>query len=73
MVIFKQTREPGVSTISGGRGPAVPSLLRDRETGGAKVNTGLAKVKEKVRSLREGINAFIKAVITFRKEVAAFS
>ena len=48
MVIFGRTREPGAGAMSGGRGPAVPSLLGDRETGGAEANTGLAKVKEEV-------------------------
>ena len=44
--------------IYGGRGPAVPFLLRDREAGGAKVNTGLVKIiigfnkiREKVKTL----------------------
>ena len=51
--------------MSGGKGPAVPSLLRNREAGGAKVNTGLIKiitglnkVKEKVKTLREVISFF---------------
>ena len=73
MAVFGRTREPGAGAMSGERGPAVPSSLGDRETGGAEVNTGLAKVKEEIQSLREGINAFIKTVITLCKEVAAFS
>ena len=65
MVIFRRTRGPVGGVISGGRSPAVPSLLRDREAGGAKVNTGLIKViiglnkvKEEVKTLREIIFFF---------------
>ena len=46
--------------ISGGKGPAVLFLLRDREAGRVKINTGLIKiiinfnkVKEEVKTLRE--------------------
>ena len=51
--------------ISGGRGPAVPSPLRNREAGGVKANTGLVKivinlnkVKKKIKTLREAVFFF---------------
>ena len=54
------------SVISGGKGPAVPFSLRDKEAGGVKVNIGLIKiiisfnkVKEKVKTFREVISFFI--------------
>ena len=53
--------------ISGGKGPVVLSLLRDRETGGVKVNTGLVKiiisfnkVKEEIKTFREIISFFTR-------------
>ena len=51
--------------ISGGKNPAVPFPLRDREAGGVKANTGLIKiviglnkVKKKVKTFREVIFFF---------------
>ena len=53
--------------MSGGKGPAVPFLLRDKEAGGAKVNTGfikiiasLNKVKEEVKTLRKAMRALTR-------------
>ena len=55
--------------ISGGKGPVIPSLLRDKEAGKVKVNTGLIKivinlnkVKEKVKTLREIIFFFTRSL-----------
>ena len=55
--------------VFGGRGSAVPSLLRDREAGGVKVNTnlikivtGFNKVKEEVKAFREVISFFIRSL-----------
>ena len=52
--------------ISGGRGPVVPFLLRNKEAGGVKANTGLIKiitslnkVKEEIKTLRKVISFFI--------------
>ena len=66
MVIFGQTRGPVGGIISGGKNPAIPSLLRDREAGRVKANTGLVKiitslnkVKEKIKTFREIISFFI--------------
>ena len=49
--------------IFGGKNPIIPFLLRDRETGGIKANTGLIKiviglnkVREKIKTLREAIS-----------------
>ena len=51
--------------ISGGRSPAIPFLLRNKEAGGVKANTGfieiiigLNKVKEEVKTFREIISFF---------------
>ena len=53
--------------MSGGRNPAVPSLLQNKEAGGIKINTslikvitGLNKVREKIKALREVISSFIR-------------
>ena len=65
MVIFGRTRGPVGGIIFGGKNPVVPSLLRDREMGKVKANTGLIKivigfnkVKEKIKTLREVIFFF---------------
>ena len=67
MIIFGQTRGPVGGVMSGGKGPAIPSLLRDREAGKAKTNinlikiiTGLNKVKEEIKTLREAISFFTR-------------
>ena len=48
--------------ISGGKGPVIPFLLRNKKAGRVKINinfikiiVGLNKVKEKVKALREVI------------------
>ena len=53
--------------VSGGKGPVIPFLLRDKEAGGAKVNTGLIKiitgfnkVKKEIKALREIIRIFTR-------------
>ena len=53
------------SAMFGGKGPVIPFLLRDKETGGVKINTGLVKiiinlnkVKKEVKTLREVISFF---------------
>ena len=53
--------------ISGGKNPVVLSLLRNKEAGGVKINTGLIKiviglnkVKEKIKTLREVIFFFTR-------------
>ena len=53
--------------ISSGKGPAILSLLQNKEAGGVKANIGLIKiiislnkVKEKVKTLREIIFFFIR-------------
>ena len=55
------------NVISGGKNPAVPSLLRNKEAGRAKANTGLIKIiinlnkiKEEIKTLREVISSFIQ-------------
>ena len=55
--------------MSGGKGPVIPSPLRDKEAGGVKANTnlvkiitGLNKVKEKVKTLREVISFFTRSL-----------
>ena len=51
--------------ISGGKGPAIPSLLQNKEAGKAKIHTNLIKiiinfnkVKEEIKTLREVIFFF---------------
>ena len=44
--------------MSGGKGPAVLSLLRNKETGGVKVFITFNKVREEVKTLREVIRVF---------------
>ena len=65
MVIFGRTRGPVGGAMSGGKGPVIPFLLRDKEAGGVKVNTGLIKIiaglnkaRKKVKTLREVIRVF---------------
>ena len=48
MVIFRQTREPGIGSLFGGKGPAVLSFSTDREISGVKVIINLVKVKKEV-------------------------
>ena len=67
MVIFGRIRGPVDGVISGGRGPVIPSLLRNKEAGRVKANTGLIKiiiglnkVKEEVKALREVISFFTR-------------
>ena len=68
MVIFRRTQGPVGNIISGGRNPAVPSLLRNKEAGKVKANTGLIKIvislnkiKEKVKALREVMSFFTRS------------
>ena len=65
MVIFRRIRGPVGGVVSGEKGPVIPFLLRDKEVGGVKVNTGfikiivsLNKVKEKVKVFREVVRVF---------------
>ena len=53
--------------MSGRKGPVIPSLLQNKEAGGAKANTGLIKiiinlnkVKEKIKTFWEIISFFIR-------------
>ena len=54
--------------ISGGKNPAVPFLLRNKEAGGVKTNINLIKIiinlnkiKEEVKTLREIIFFFTRS------------
>ena len=67
MVIFGQTQGLVGGAMSGGKGLVVPSLLRDKEAGKAKVNINLVKiiinfnkVREEVKTLRKVIFSFIR-------------
>ena len=44
--------------ISGGRGPVIPSPLRDKEAGKAKINIGLIKIITGLNKVREKVKAF---------------
>ena len=55
--------------MSGEKGPVILSLLRNKEAGRVKVNTGLIKiiislnkVREKVKALREVIRVFTRSL-----------
>ena len=68
MVIFRRTRGPVGDAVSGGRGPAIPSPLRNKEAGKVKINinlikiiAGLNKIKEKIKTLREIISFFTRS------------
>ena len=50
--------------ISGGKNPAVPFLLRNREASGVKINTGLIKVIIGFNKVREEVKTF-REVISF--------
>ena len=54
--------------ISGGKGPAIPSLLQNKETGRINTNINLIKIiinlnkiKEEVKTLREVISFFTRS------------
>ena len=68
MVIFKRTRGPVGGVMFGGKGHVIPFLLRNKEAGRVKVNTGLIKiiinlnkVKEEIKTLREIISFFTRS------------
>ena len=55
--------------VSGDKGPAIPSLLQDKEAGKAKVNisfikiiASLNKVMEEIKALREIMRAFTRSL-----------
>ena len=41
--------------ISGGKNPVIPSPLRNRKTGGIKINTGLIKIIINFNKVREEV------------------
>ena len=53
------------STISGGKNPVIPFLLRNKEAGGAKVNTGLIKIIAGFNKVREKIKTFREVIFFF--------
>ena len=62
MVIFKRIQRPVGEVISGGKNPAIPSLLQNKKAGKIKTNINLIKiiinlnkVKEKIKTLWEVI------------------
>ena len=55
--------------ISGGKSPAIPFLLRNKETGKVKINTDFIKivinfnkVREEIKTLWEVISFFIRSL-----------
>ena len=64
MVIFRQTQGPVDSIISGGKGPVIPFLLQDRETGKVKVNTGLIRIITGLNKIKNEIKTF-QEIISF--------
>ena len=55
MAVFRRTRGPVGGVISGGKNPAVPFLLRDKEAGRVKINTGLIKIIAGLNKVKEEI------------------
>ena len=51
--------------ISGGRNPVIPSLLRDREAGGVKINTGLIKIVIGLNKVKEKVKIFWEVIFFF--------
>ena len=51
--------------ISGGRGPVIPFLLRDKEVGKVKVNTGLIKIIIGLNKVKEKVKTFWKVIFFF--------
>ena len=56
--------------ISGGKDPAVPFLLRNKEAGGAKVNTGLIKIIINLNKVKEEIKTFQKIIRIFTRSLS---
>ena len=67
MVIFGRTRGPVGGVISGGKAPAVPFLLRDKEVGGIKVNTGFIKIITGLNKVKKKVKAFRKIISFFTR------
>ena len=44
--------------MSGGKGPVIPFLLRDREVGGVKVNINFIKIIASLNKVKEEVRAF---------------
>ena len=65
MVIFKRNQRPKGGVISGGKNPAVPSLLRDKEAGGAKVITGFIKIITSLNKVKEKVKTTLKIISFF--------
>ena len=64
MAVFRRTRGPEGGIISGGKGPVVPSLLRNKEAGKAKVITSLTKIIISLNKVKEEVKTF-REVMTF--------
>ena len=55
--------------ISGGKGPVVPFLLRDREAGGVKANTGLIKIITSLNKVKKEIKTFQEIISFFTRSL----
>ena len=51
--------------IFGGRSPVIPFLLRNREAGRAKINTGLIKIIIGLNKIREKVKTFREIMFFF--------
>ena len=51
--------------MSGGRGPVILSLLRDKKADEAKVNTGLIKIIISLNKVKEEIKTFREVIFFF--------
>ena len=55
--------------MSGGKDPVILSLLRDKEAGGVKINTGLIKIIIGLNKVREEVKAFREVVRVFTRSL----
>ena len=58
MVIFKRIQGPMGGIISGGKNPVIPFLLRDKEAGRVKANTGLIKIIININKIKKRLKPF---------------
>ena len=65
MVIFRRTRGPVGGVVSGGRSPVVLFLLRNKEVGKVKINTGLIKIIIGLNKIKENVKTLWEVIFFF--------
>ena len=51
--------------MSGGKGPVIPFLLRNKKAGGAEINISLIKIIAGLNKVKEKVKAFQKVIFFF--------